>query len=65
MAHYPNITVQLSGQDGNAFMMIGRVKRELRAGGVSPQEQDKFMAEAMAGDYDHVLQTIMRWVDVE
>ena len=31
---------------------------------VSDEEIAAFTAEAMSGDYDHVLQTVMRWVDV-
>ena len=27
---YPNVKVQLTGQNGNAFNIIGRVTRELR-----------------------------------
>lgn len=28
------------------------------------QEIDQFRKEATSGDYDHLLQTCMRWVDV-
>lgn len=61
---YPDITVQLTGEDGNAFAILGAVKRALGWGGVSPEEQDEFMAEATAGDYDDLLTTCMRWVEV-
>lgn len=61
---YPNIKVQLVGTDGNAFSILGNVKRELRRGGVSAEEQESFMEEAMSGDYDHLLATCMKWVDV-
>lgn len=61
---YPNIKVQLSGEDGNAFVVIGRTTRALRRAGVPDAEVDAFRDEAMAGDYDHLLQTAMRWVDV-
>jgi len=61
---YPDITVPLTGTDGNAFAVLGTVNRALRQAGVSPAERDAFMAEATAGDYDHVLQTILRWVEV-
>lgn len=61
---YPNIEVELSGQDGNAFMIIGRVQQALRRGGVSSEEIKKFQAEATSGDYDNVLQTAMRWCEV-
>lgn len=62
---FPDVTVQLSGQDGNAFMIISRTTRELKRGGATKQEQDEFMQDAMSGDYDHVLQTVMAWVNVE
>lgn len=62
---YPRVTVQLSGEDGNAFSIIGRVARELRRAKVPDAEITKFRDEAMSGDYDNVLQTAMRWVEVE
>jgi hypothetical protein len=61
---YPDIEVELSGHDGNAFFIIGRVRRALRQGGASAEECDAFSREAMSGDYDNVLQTCMCWVDV-
>lgn len=61
---YPEIEVQLSGEDGNAFFIIARVAEALKRGRVSREEQDEFQEEAMSGDYDHVLQTCMKWVDV-
>lgn len=62
---FPEIEVQLTGQNGNAFNLIGIVKRELRRNGVSEQLQKAFVADATSGDYDHVLQTCMQWVTVE
>lgn len=59
---YPDIEVQLSGEDGNSFAILGRVTGAMRRAGVSKEEREAFMAEATAGDYDHVLQTCMRWV---
>jgi|TARA_R110000744_G_scaffold269946_2_gene383233 hypothetical protein len=56
---FPNIEVQLTGTDGNAFSVIGKVKRAL------PRDvQDEFMNEATSGGYDNVLATAMRWVNV-
>lgn len=62
---HPEVTVQLSGQDGNAFTIMGRVAAAMRRAGVSPVEIDAYYAEAMAGDYDNLLQVTMRWVDWE
>lgn len=61
---YPDIEVELLGQDGNAFAILGAVKKALKRAGVPQTEIDAYMAEAMAGDYDHLLQTTMRWVEV-
>jgi hypothetical protein len=61
---HPEVHVQFTGQDGNAFMIIGLVQRALRDAGVSEKEISQFHAEATSGDYDHVLLTCMRWVEV-
>jgi len=61
---YPDVEVQLSETDGNAFAILGRVQRALRQADVPSDEIDQFRKEATAGDYDHLLQTCMRWVDV-
>jgi hypothetical protein len=61
---YPNIEVQLSGESDNAFFILGKVKNALRNAGVSSEEVSEFVTEAKAGDYDHLLQTCMRWVEV-
>lgn len=62
---YPEITVELTGVDGNAFFIIGTMKKALRRAGISQAEIDKFQEEATSGDYDHLLQTCFRWVTVE
>ncbi len=64
MAKY-NITVKLVGEDGNAFAILGRVRQALRDAGVPKEEEDKFIQEAKSGDYDQLLCTCMKWVDVE
>lgn len=63
-AKYPHIHVRLVGQNGNALNLIGLVKQGLREGGVSREECDVFMKEAMAGGYTNVLMTCTRWVTV-
>ena len=61
---HPDITVTLTGQDGNAFAVLGRCREAARNAGLSEDEIANFMAEAMAGDYDHLLQTAMRWFEI-
>jgi hypothetical protein len=61
---YPEVEVELVGHDGNGFVIMGRVSAALKRAGVPKQEVDEFLAECMVGDYDHLLQTCMRWVTV-
>jgi hypothetical protein len=61
---HPEVTVQLTGTDGNAFAVLGRVRRALLETGVSDEEVKEFTDGATSGDYDDLLQTIMLWVNV-
>jgi hypothetical protein len=61
---HPEIAVRLVGEDGNAFAILGLVRIGLAAAGVDEAERAEFTAEATSGDYDHLLATCMRWVDV-
>jgi hypothetical protein len=69
---YP-IRVRLSGEDGNTGAIMGRVSRAIRAylhdeGKLTPAEiaaeVTAYREETMSGDYDNVLQTAMKWVNV-
>ena len=62
---YPEVTVQLIGQDGNAFAVMGAVVKALRAAKITKEERDTFMQEATKGDYNELLTTCMRWVTVQ
>ncbi len=61
---YPEIEVQLVGTDGNAFALIGKVQNALKDSEVSKEEREEFFNEATSGDYNHLLQTCMKWVNV-
>ncbi len=58
-------TVKLIGQDGNAFAIMGRVKRALRRAGADKEYIDKYLSEATSGDYNHLLAVSMEYVDVD
>ncbi len=63
---YPEITVELIGQNGNIFNLIGICTHAMRRGGVNRDERDKFVDEVThAGSYVEALADIMRWVNVE
>lgn len=61
---YPDITVTLTGEDGNAFAILGRCREAAREAGLSEDEIAGFMAEAVAGHCDHLLQTAIRWFEI-
>ena len=62
---YKNITVQLTGQDGNAFAIMAKVSGALRKESVPEIEVEQYLSESMEGDYDNLLRTAMNWVNVE
>jgi len=64
MVKFPEVEVQLSGKDGNAFAIIGAVSKAMRRGGVSKEDVKEFETAAMSGDYDNVLQTALKTVTV-
>ena len=61
--YLPEVHVRLTGTNGNAFAVMGKVRGAMRKAGYGEHIGD-FLEEAMAGDYDHLLRTCMRWVDV-
>lgn len=61
---YPDIEVQLVGQDGNAFAIMGRVREALCRADVCKEEINQYIAESMSGDYNHLLCTAREWVSV-
>ena len=62
---YPDVHVDLVGQDGNASSILGRVTSAMRRAGISQAEQSAFIAEATSGDYNHLLRTVTKWVNVD
>tara|TARA_R110001599_G_C12051227_1_gene642183 strand:- start:45 stop:251 length:207 start_codon:yes stop_codon:yes gene_type:complete len=58
-------TLVLSGTDGNAFMILGKAQRVARQANWSSEKIDEVFAEATSGDYDKVLQTMMKHFEVE
>jgi hypothetical protein len=61
---HPEVTVELSGPDGNAHPVLGRCRRAAAAADLSDEEIAAFVAEAAANDYHHLLRTPMRWFEV-
>lgn len=59
-----NVKVRLIGEDGNAFFIIGRVTKAMKLAKVEKETMDAFTKEAMSGDYDNVLRTCVKYVEV-
>lgn len=62
---YPDIVVPLSKADGDAYSILSLCHRATKAAGLSKQEFVAFKTEATSDDYDHLLQTVMRWFECE
>lgn len=61
---FPDVFVQLTGNDGNAFAIIGAVQRGLREAGYS-DEAKQFSTDAMNSEsYDALLRLCMETVEV-
>jgi hypothetical protein len=57
--------VELAGKDGNAFAILGCVRRVLKEAGYTPTEIEEFSKQAMSGDYDHLLRVCMQWATIK
>lgn len=63
---YDHPTVQLVGRDGNAFAVLGAASKALkRVPEVGRQLAEQYTDEATKGDYDHLLQVTMKYVEVD
>ena len=58
-------TVKLIGQDGNAFSIMGRVKKALMQAGADKEYVDKYLKESTVADYSYLLAVSMEYVNVE
>jgi len=57
------VHVELVGQDGNAFAIMGRVTAALKRAGHADAVKP-YMDEAMSGDYDNLLRVTCATVNV-
>lgn len=62
---YSDITVELSGNDGNAFAIMAAVRKALRRAGVSSEEVAEYIKQSQSGDYNNLLAVAMSWVNCE
>lgn len=61
---HPEVTVKLTGEDGNAFAIIGRVAREISSTYGAPVGKAFAHAAMDCGSYDELLAFVQRTVHV-
>lgn len=57
------VILMLEGLDGNAFNLIGSFRRAAKRQGWSQEEISAVCAEATTGNYDHLLQTLVKYTE--
>jgi len=61
----PKPPCQLVGSDGNAYSVMGAVKRALRKAGCDKEIVSEYSKKAMSGDYNHLMQVSLEYVEAE
>ena len=56
--------LKLTGQNGNAFMILGLAQRSAKKAKWPQEKIDEYFNKAKTGDYDHLLQVTMEYFDV-
>ena len=56
--------VELTGRDGNAFVIIGACIKAMRRSGWNAEKIADVQKEMTSGNYDHLLATAMKHFDV-
>lgn len=62
---YQKPTVQLIGQNGNAFAIMGACRKAARRAGWTDEQWRDIQQEMTAGNYNNLLQTAMKYFEVE
>ena len=57
----PRPKVELVGQDGNAYAILGRCSKAAKRAGWTKEQVIEFHGEATSGDYDKLLQTVIKY----
>lgn len=60
----PRPRLEIVGGDGNAFVILGKMRQAARSAGWPDERWEKVRQEATSGDYDKLLQTAMKHFDV-
>ena len=55
------VTLELVGLDGNAYMLLAKFRRQARKEKWTAEETDAVEKEAKAGNYNHLLATLIKY----
>lgn len=61
----PRYNIEVVPTNGNAFAIMGETIRCLKRAGASAEEIEEYKTEVTSGDYDHLLQVTMKWVNLQ
>lgn len=56
--------LQLTGQNGNAFMVLGLAQRASKKAKWSKQQWEEYKAKATSGDYNNLITVTMEYFNV-
>ena len=59
------VSLDLDGEEGNAFFILAKVRHALMMAGYSSEFREAFTNEATSNDYNHLLETVSKVVEVE
>ena len=57
------LAVNVKGEEGNCFFIMGMTKRELLKAGQSKDVVANYFEEAQSGDYDNLIQVTERYLN--
>jgi hypothetical protein len=60
----PKPVVKLVGEDGNAYAIMSTCRQAARKAKWDVDRIERLLAEMQSGDYDHLLQVVVREFDV-
>lgn len=58
------VKLKLIGEDGNAYAILGKVRKQMKQEGWTKEEIKEYMDKATSGDYDNLLRVTMEYADV-
>ena len=61
---YPEIEVQITGNDGNAYAIMSSIQKAMRRAEIPQHEIEQYLNQSMSGGYDNLLRVAMNWVTV-